>query len=214
MVGCHDAVISSSTIRHREGQAPLANGIQAKGGSREITIRECRFEHAGGRAINLGGSTGAAYFRPRNAKSEAANLRVERCTIIGSEAAFAFVGVDRAVVRECVIYQPAKWCFRILQENRDPSLVACQNGSFERNIIAFRANQMRTPINIGDGTKPETFRIDGNAWFCLDRPSQATPALPIPETNPTHGLDPEFQNPEAGDLRLKPSSPFRDRASP
>ena len=56
-------LIVGCTFRHEDRRG--ANGVQAKGGSRDITIRRCRFEHAGSRAINIGGSTGRAYFRPR-----------------------------------------------------------------------------------------------------------------------------------------------------
>src|SRR6185503_2470517 len=60
MVGCHQGVIRGCTIR--EGDETGANGVQMKGGSRDISLRACRFENAGGRAVNLGGSTGLPYF--------------------------------------------------------------------------------------------------------------------------------------------------------
>ena len=59
MVGCHRGFIEDCTVRDRESH-PAATGIQAKGGSAAIVIRRCRFEHAGQRAINVGGSTGLA----------------------------------------------------------------------------------------------------------------------------------------------------------
>src|SRR5262249_10210997 len=55
MVGCHRGSIRGSTFRHTD---PIgANAVQAKGGSSDITVSGCRFDHAGGRAVNLGGST-------------------------------------------------------------------------------------------------------------------------------------------------------------
>ena len=62
MVGCHDGEIRDCTFRHLLGQG--GSGVQAKGGSRAVKVIGCYFEHAGQRAVNLGGSTGLPYFRP------------------------------------------------------------------------------------------------------------------------------------------------------
>ena len=149
LVGCRDGVVSGCSFRH--SGADFANGVQAKGGSQRIAIRRCRFENAGGRALNIGGSTGAAYFRPKPDGFEAREVTVEDCTIVGSAAAIAFVGVDGAVVRFNTIYRPTRWVFRILQENQDKEFVACRNGRFEHNLVAFRSDEVRTVANVGGG---------------------------------------------------------------
>lgn len=199
MVGCLRGEIIGCTFRH--GDATGDNGVQAKGGSREITIRRCRFEHAGHRAINLGGSTGLAFFRTEPRGHEAKDLTVEDCTILGSMTPVAFVGVDGAVVRHNTIYRPKRWGFRILQETREPGFVPCRNGHFSENIIAFRSDEMTVPINIGPGTAPETFTLSGNVWYCLDAPERSRPRLPIPEADGVYGVDPRFRDAERGDLR-------------
>jgi hypothetical protein len=209
MVGCHRGRITGSTFRHLEGKALGANGVQAKGGSAAIVIQNCRFEHAGGRGVNLGGSTGLAYIRPADAIAEATDLRVEKCTFIGGQAAVAFVGVDGAVVSRSIIYLPAKWCGRILQENRDARFVPCRKGRFEENIIVFRQNEMRVPFNIGPGTLPDTFQLARNAWYCIDNPARSRPDLTIPESDPVVGVDPRFEDPSRGDFRLRSDSPLR-----
>lgn len=61
MVGCHNGIISNCTLRFEDDKG---FGIQAKGGSSNIRIVRCRLEHAGARAIQLGGSTGLQFFRP------------------------------------------------------------------------------------------------------------------------------------------------------
>ncbi|MFO0893090.1 MAG: right-handed parallel beta-helix repeat-containing protein [Isosphaeraceae bacterium] len=118
MVGCHRGEIVGCTFRH--GDATGSEGIQAKGASSDVVIRRCRFEHAGQRAVNIGGSTGLPYFRPKGAKYEAKAITVEDCTFVGSMAPIAFVGVDGAVVRHNTLYRPRRWAFRILQETREP----------------------------------------------------------------------------------------------
>jgi len=57
---------SMQTIVGREG-ASNGSGVQAKGGTSEVVIQACTFLGAGQRAINVGGSTGLEFFRPRDA---------------------------------------------------------------------------------------------------------------------------------------------------
>lgn len=155
MVGCHPGKIAGCTFRHgdREGDS----GVQAKGRSADILVLACRFEHAGQRAVNLGGSTGLPFFRPEPQGYEAKGITVEDCAFVGSPAPVAFVGVDGAVVRHNTIYRPRRWAFRILQETRGPEFVPSRDGHFTDNLIAFRSGEMTAPGNIGPDTAPGTF---------------------------------------------------------
>jgi hypothetical protein len=215
MVGCHRGLISGCTFR-KGG----ANGVQAKGGSADVTVRKCRFEDAGERAVNLGGSTGDAFFRPRlkdfpeNGKYEAKDLHVEGCTFVGSSAAVAFVGVDGAVVRYNTIYRPGRYAIRILQEKTDAGFVPCRNGVFENNVVVFRSDAWVTGgVNIGPNTAPETFKFSGNLWYCEDRPGRSEPKPPTAETGGLVGKDPQFVDPAKGDFGVRPDSPARDRGA-
>ncbi len=207
MVGCHRGVISNSTFR--EGDNVGANGVQMKGGSRDVTVRHCRFENAGGRAINLGGSTGMAYFRPRPQGYEAKDLVVEDCTFIGSMAPIAFVGVDGAIVRHNTFYRPTRWLLRILQENQDSAFVPCRNGQFTNNMIAFESGELSTMINIGENTTPDTFKFSTNFWYCIDRPESTRRAVQLPtsESNGIYGQDPKFRDASKKDLQLQTVTP-------
>lgn len=207
MVGCHRGEIVGCTFRH--GDTTGDSGVQAKGGSREILIRRCRFEHAGQRAVNLGGSTGLAFFRPRPEGYEAKDITVEDCTFVGSMTPVAFVGADGASVRHNTIYRPRRWGFRILQETREPGFVPCRNGQFTDNLIAYRSDEMVLPVNVGSATDPQSFTVARNAWYCLDTPGRSRPRLPIPETDGLYGIDPGLRDAEKGDLRLPPDSPVR-----
>ena len=204
MVGCHNGTITGCTLRHKDGKG--GNGIQAKGGTSDVTITRCRFEHAGQRGINIGGSTGMAYFRPKPQGYEAKDVTVENCTFVGSVAPVAFVGVDGALVRFNTIYKPVKWAFRILQETRREDFVPCRNGRFTDNLIVFAGEALTTPVNIGPGTAPESFTLARNAWYCLDRPDRSRPRLPLEleEADGVYGVKPAFVDAAGGDLRLKP----------
>lgn len=208
MVGCHDGEIRYCRFRHRDGIP--SNGVQIKGGSSGVAIRQCRFEHAGGRSINLGGSTDLELIRPRSARYEARDLVVEDCRFIGSDAPIAFVGVDGATVRHNTFYRPGRFGFRILQETRAPGFVPCRGGVISDNLIVFRSREIREMVNVGDATAPETFTLRHNAWFCQDSPARSRPATAIPEAEGTYGQDPNFADPERGDLSRPADGPLRD----
>lgn len=222
MVGCHAGVIEGNTFRHVEDQTSTGgNAVQTKGGSRDIVIRKNRFEHAGTRAVNAGGSTGKPFFRPPldrwpsgEAPYEAKDIVIEGNTFIGSGAPLAFVGVDGATARFNTIYRPGRWAMRILQETRLPEFAPCRNVVVSDNIIVFHSQSWAEGgVNIGGGAAPETFRLARNHWFCLDRPDRSTPKLPTAETDGVHGTDPQFVDREKLDLRLKETSPAKGKGA-
>lgn len=195
MVGCHRGVIEGCTFRGRKGFSQHT-GPQAKGGSSDITIRRCLFVEAGGRAVQMGGSTGMAYFRPPGARYEAKNIRVEGCVFVGSDAPVAFTGADSSVFRYNTIYRPTRWILRILQETTAPGFVPCRRGRFEHNLIIFRRSELSTWVNIGPNTQPESFVFARNWWFCEDRPETSKPVLPATETGGVYGIDPKLADPQ------------------
>ena len=178
MVGCHDGAVENCTFTHDENAA-MANGVQTKGGSRAVAIRKCKFINAGGRAVNLGGSTGAPYFRPLNATAEARDITVEDCHFTGSMAPIAFVGVDGAIARYNTFVNPGRWVVRILQENQNTALAPCRNGLFANNFITFKTG-LAMAVNIGGGTEPKSFRFEKNAWLCEDAHSETRARLQLP----------------------------------
>ncbi len=196
MVGCHRGRIEDCEFRGKPGFAQ-ATGPQAKGGSSQISIRRCIFVDAGERAVQLGGSTGLAFFRPQGALFEAKDITVEDCLFVGGEAAVSFVGLDGGVFRHNTVYRPNRWMARILQETREPGFVPSRNGLFEGNLIVFRREELADFVNVGPYTAPETFQFKGNWWYCEDLPVASRPTLPVTETGGVHGQNPELASPAA-----------------
>ena len=203
--------VRSLAARFAIAQNDSGTGVQTKGGSKNITIQRCRFENAGGRAVNIGGSTGLRYFRPKPNGYEAKDIIVEDCTFIGSMAAVAFVGVDGAIVRYNTIYRPKRWIARILQETRGAEFVSSRNGSFTNNIVTFHSDELRTAVNVGAGTAPKTYKFAKNYWYCIDKPQRSNRlSLPVKETHGKYGVNPQFVSEREGDLSLRKMSPIRD----
>lgn len=192
MVGCHRGLIESNLVRHLTPEPPNCTGVQGKGGSSKLTIRRNRFESAGGRSINIGGSTGPQFFRPPlvagQEHAEARNLIVEGNYFIGSNVPIAFVGVDGAQVRFNTIENPGRWAIRILQENKAPGFVPSRKGAFTDNLILFDSSRWSEGgVNVGGGTAPETFEFARNWWLATDQPARSRPRLPTPEKDGVYG---------------------------
>lgn len=189
LVGCHQSLITGCQFIGKPGCSATA-GVQAKGGSSDVTVEKCQFLKAGERAINVGGSTGLPYFRPADARHEAARVVVRDNVIEGSLCAAAFVGVDGAEFTGNTILFPDKWVFRVLQETKGERFVPCRNVLIKDNRIVFRRAQVQVEVNVGGGTASETFRFEGNRWFAEDRPAASKPRLPVVEKDGVYGRDP------------------------
>jgi hypothetical protein len=213
-VGCRRGTIERCTFRH-DGTSARGSGVQAKGASQDVAIRRNRFEHAGSRAVNVGGSTGLAYFRPPLAewhgeRYEAKDVRVEGNTFVGADTPVAFVGADGGVFRFNTVYLPGRWALRILQETREPGFVPCRNVEVTDNLFVFRSDAWAEGgVNRGPGTEPASFRFARNVWYCVDTPARTRALLRLPaeEQDGLYGQDPRFRDAAAGDLTLLPGSP-------
>ncbi|MCP4451548.1 MAG: right-handed parallel beta-helix repeat-containing protein [Planctomycetes bacterium] len=179
MVGCHHGVVEDCTFVGRAGFSQ-SNAVQLKGTTEDILVQCCHFEHVGHRSINLGGSTGLPYFRPRVPNYEAKHITVAGNVFVGSMAPIAWVTAHGGHVHHNTIVLPENWVLRILQESSDTRFTPCHSGVFEHNLIIFDAT-VQTFVNVGPRTAPDTFSFRHNAWFGVD--GYRKPSLPVPEIN-------------------------------
>jgi len=203
MVGCHAGVIEKC---HFVGMKSFSQdtGIQAKGGCENILIKQNFFKSAGQRAVNLGGSTGLQFFRPKLQGYEAKSVEVAGNHFVGSTTPIAFVTSINCLVRQNTIINPDKWVIRILQEQPTNTFISCQQGVFENNLIVFD-KRVQTFVNVGPNTKPETFCFRNNAWFCSD--GNRNPSLPLKEMNGIYQINPMLENAETPDLKIGSDNP-------
>ena len=156
-----------------------------------MKLIETSLKNGGQRTLNLGGSTGLAFFRPQNATFEAADINVFANVIIGSTAAVAFVGCVRVNVINNTIINPSNWIIRILQETVDINrFLPCGDNVVKNNIIYY--GNLSTHVNVGSNTAPTTFIFSNNLWYRQTNPGSSTPNLPVTETDPIIGQNPQF----------------------
>lgn len=187
MVGCHQGIFAGNYFE--DGGS---NCIQAKGGSSDILIQGNTFINGGERALNIGGSTGLAFFRPQGINYEAANIYVYSNIFVGSTAPIAFVGAVNCEVINNTIHRPTRWAIRILQETVGNGFLPCSNNSFINNIIVFSTGQ--PAINISGNTSPETFTFSHNLWFNPDNPTWNGPNTPVTEVSRILNMNPQFDD--------------------
>ncbi len=192
MVGCHNGIVIGCSFQ-RTDEGALGSGVQMKGGTSGVRVLGCRFENAGSRMVNAGGSTGRAFFRPAleaSGNAEARGLEVAGCVFVGPGTPVAFVGVDSAAVHHNTMVGPTPWVLRILQESDGEDFVPCRDGVFTDNLVVFGGDGYRRAVNIGGGTAPETFTFARNWWYHAGSPGDSRPQLPATEADGVYGRDP------------------------
>ena len=177
MVGCHHGLIENCTFVGKDGFSQ-SNAVQLKGGTEDVLVQRSLFKHTGHRSINLGGSTGLPFFRPSVGNYEARNITIAGNRFVGSAAPMAWVTADGGHVHHNTVVLPETWVLRILQETEDSQFKPSHDGVFERNIVVYDSG-VRTFVNVGPRTAPETFQFRRNAW--LDLNGRGRPTLPTAE---------------------------------
>ena len=206
MVGCYNGCIQNSNFQFQDIVG--SGGVQAKGGSTNITIRNNTFNNAGGIAVQAGGDTELQFFRQTPATYEGKNITITHNVIIGSNAAVGFVNAINSVASFNTIYQPATWIIRILagghQRRHGPDR---QRNTFTNNNRVDFTNGLQTAVNYSvKNTAPQTFTLSGNWWYDSDTPANSTPSLPATETGGTYGSDPLFVSAATDNFHLQAGS--------
>ncbi|MBE7558381.1 right-handed parallel beta-helix repeat-containing protein [bacterium] len=198
MVGCHHGVIEDCSFMGRSGFSQ-SSAVQMKGGTSDMLVRRCFFHDVGERAINLGGSTGLAYFRPAAGDYEATRIEVAGNRFVGGVTPIAWVTAAGGRFHHNTIVFPERWILRILQETRNPRFQPCHDGVFEHNLIVYD-RRVETFVNVGPGTKPESFVFRGNAWYATE--GARRPTLPTAEDDGVYQVDPRLEEARSSRSRV------------
>jgi hypothetical protein len=177
MVGCHSGKVTGCAFVGKKGYSQ-SNGIQLKGGTAKVVVEKNLFKNAGHRSINLGGSTGLQFFRPKVGDYEATDITIAGNRFIGSMAPIAWVTARGGHVHHNTIILPEKWILRILQETKDTKFKPCHDGIFENNLVVYDS-RINVFVNVGPRTAPATFTFRKNGWHQVD--GNRKPVFPTQE---------------------------------
>ena len=203
MVGCHSGKVTGCTFVGKKGYSQ-SNGVQLKGGTAKVIVETCLFKNTGHRSINLGGSTGLQFFRPKVGYYEAKDITIAGNRFIGSMAPIAWVTAKGGHVHHNTIIFPEKWILRILQETKDTKFKPCHDGVFENNLVIYDS-RINVFVNVGPRTAPQTFTFRNNAWHHVN--GGRKPVLPAPELNGIYNVkvSVDTQSREQGLVRIQDS---------
>jgi hypothetical protein len=212
-VGCHDGLIAGNTFTGG------GTGVQTKGGSSNIEIRGNVFTQVGGRAVNMGGSTGFEFFRPPLDAAadnyEARDIRVVANVFDRAAEVAALPGCVDCLFANNTVYRPATRILRILQETTSSegfTFLPASNGRIVNNLFVYTRAEITNAgraINVGAGTSPATFRYENNLWYASDDIAGSGDVdyqgATVIETLPA--ADPGFVDAPNGDFTLSDGSP-------
>ncbi len=186
LVACEDAVIEDCRFVGLEEHSQF-NGVRVRAGSMRVSIDGCHFERAGERAICVGGASDLNEFRRPPAKDakpgthfEAVNVQVNRCLIISSPCAVAFVNSDNGVVRRSTIVRPRDCAVAVLSEQTDPRFNPGQSNVFGQNLITWQKGENRRMVVLDEAAAPNGLYVEANLWWSPELAQQREKLDSIP----------------------------------
>ncbi|TFG42908.1 MAG: right-handed parallel beta-helix repeat-containing protein [Bacteroidia bacterium] len=186
-VGCHDGEVYNCKI-----DSCLQGGIEFKGGSSEIVIRNNFVNMTYFTGINLGGDTGEEYLRPPLSEMELPNYEAKGIHVYSNIIRDCAASIAFDTARNCKVYN--NLIIRT-ELTRSPSgiynniglvwirhsswscLVPSNNNFFANNIVYFNEREdywenvvcHTTTADAGDSSSTHEFY--NNVWYCFDDPS-------------------------------------------
>jgi len=165
-------------------------GMQAKGGSSNITFRRCKVQGFIERGIQVGGSSSVDLVWPPTADYEAAKIEVTECEVVEGEASVTVVNAKSVRIEDCRFIQPTRWFLRLLPESLIKDVVQSQDIEVRGNYFLIHRS-MVSVMNTKVPMTSRTIRFIDNAWYCPEVPRRTVRSeLSLYETGGIHGIDP------------------------
>jgi hypothetical protein len=154
-VGCRETLIMRSTMSNNGG-----GGIHPKGGSYNFGFYKNRFNAAGERDHQFGGSSGSAYYHQGNYNDpgyEAYDQVAMGNVTVGGWSAVAFTSSWHCDFKYNTIVDPTNYVMRILKEG---GINQTSYNVFARNLVKAGVSTQ----NVGSNTQPATFTYADDFW--------------------------------------------------
>jgi hypothetical protein len=201
LIGAHNGIVQHSVVRRTNTSGGF--GLKVEGGSSNVAIRANRFENAGERAIQFGGSVGLHPFRTRSTDGATAERVTAEGNVIvnkgadgeGICSAVAFIGARDAEFRYNLVFRPGVFVGRVLREGSHPAAVNTGERVFRGNAIIWYEGDFAPAhaFNAGPDTFPESLDFRANRWVNLSPHGASEVLLPTKEREPSYGVDPGFR---------------------
>jgi hypothetical protein len=165
-------------------------GMQAKGGSSNITFRRCKVQGVITRGIQVGGSSSVGLVWPPTADYEAAKIELKACEVVEGEASVTVVNAKSVRIEDCRFIRPTRWFFRLLPESEIKDVVQSQDIEVRGNSFLIHRSMVGV-MNTKIPMSSRTIRFIDNAWYCPELPRRTVRSeLAFYETGGIYGIDP------------------------
>jgi hypothetical protein len=204
-IGLWGGLIENNSFVGKPGFAQRT-GLQLKGYTRDLVVRNNFFLDAGERVIQIGGGTGPSFFR-EPPQFEAQRIEVYGNRISGGNACFSLATQSGSHVHHNTCDHPKLWIVRLLNEN--PALEPNQNGRFDHNLFLYDSTIQAEFVNMSNTGRVDiqSFTFEHNAYFQTDGDSPRLPNIPVEERDRIDQVDPKLIDARTPTMRIGSANP-------
>ena len=171
LVACNDVSVLNCGFKAHKDHLQLF-GIRTRAGTSRVQIEKCKFENAGDRVLCLGGESDLEEFMmPGNLNDpsarlvESADVRVERCLILGGKCAVSFVNADDCVFRNNTVVRPTATVLALLASQKDPRFTTGRRNIMGLNIITWQPGELKAYAETDRHISEECLILEENVWW-------------------------------------------------
>ena len=186
VVTCTDVSVDGCTFKGLADHAQQV-GVRVRGLSSLVEINDCRFEQAGAIAISIGAVSNVndlPLSKVEGAKegslTEASSVRVQRCSIVGSQCGVAFINASESAVRNTTFFRQAKCVFALGAEQSDTRFSPGVRNAFARNVIVWEAGDLQLLAEVSPQIDQTKFILDSNLWWSTQSLEERTKLGTLP----------------------------------
>jgi hypothetical protein len=147
-------------------------GVRVRALSKLVEMNDCRFDQAGAIALCVGAASSikdlpqSALESAKNGTlAEATSVRVQRCSIIGSQCGVAFINASECAVRNSTFLRQKRCVFALGAEQSDPRFSPGARNAFARNVIVWQPGDLHLLAETGPQIDQTKFTLDANLWW-------------------------------------------------
>lgn len=171
VVTCNDVIINGCTFKGLPDHAQQF-GLRVRGLSTQVEINDCRFDQAGAIAISIGAASAIRDLpsakvdgAKEGALSEATSVRVQRCSIMGSQCGVAFINASECAVRNSTFLRQTRCVFAVGSEQTDLRFSPGVRNAFARNVIVWNPGDLQVYAEVSPHIDQTKFVLDANLWW-------------------------------------------------